>query len=138
MFDYLYAIAAIRLFLNCPTFLSTEATIMMTTLRIVCSVSLLALAASTSQLPLDGDSTRLFTSTCPQPSYLPPSQSSAYYDTSEFRNISIKRLTGAIRFPTVAYDDFGEPEPKDGAERDKRWDTFPPLHDYLRRTYPLV
>jgi hypothetical protein len=76
--------------------------------------------------------------TCPQPRYTPPSLEAAYYDTGEFRNVSLGRLVGAIQIPSVAYDDFGEPEPKDGEPKDERWDTFPPLHDYLRRTYPSL
>jgi Gly-Xaa carboxypeptidase len=75
---------------------------------------------------------------CPQPEYVPPSPAMAYYDTPLFANLSLERLFGAIAHATVAYDDFGEPEPEDRADRDPRWDTFPPFHNFLRETYPLV
>lgn len=75
---------------------------------------------------------------CPQPQYTAPSPETAYYETAAFANLSLTRMFGAIAHPTVAYDDFGEPEPVDPRDRDPRWDTFPPFHEYLRETYPLV
>lgn len=103
-------------------------------------ILVLGLSADASQVPFPGISevglhAKLSKSACPQPKYTPPSDSAGYYDTDQFRDITLERLSGAIGYATVAYDDFGDPE---GGEHDERWDTFPPLHDYLERMYPLV
>lgn len=108
-------------------------------------ISLLLAAPSLAQLAQHPLGTRPphtqepISGTCPQPAFVPPSPDLAYFDTPAFANLSLTRLSGAIAHATVAYDDFGEPEPSpDGDRNDARWDTFPPLHAYLRTTYPLV
>ncbi|KAH6668167.1 carboxypeptidase S, partial [Plectosphaerella plurivora] len=50
----------------------------------------------------------------------------------DYRNVSIERLAGAIRIPTVAYDDMGP------VGEDPRWGVFDDFANYLRETFPHV
>ncbi|TFK33516.1 hypothetical protein BDQ12DRAFT_715813 [Crucibulum laeve] len=70
----------------------------------------------------------------PPPS--PPAQPSNWtniYATPEYRELSARRLAGAVRVPTVSYDDILPPE-----QDDPRWRPFEDLQVYLRKTFPLV
>jgi Gly-Xaa carboxypeptidase len=49
-----------------------------------------------------------------------------------FRNESIKRLSGAIKIPTISFDDLGP------IGQDHRWDIFYEFHEYLQKTFPLI
>lgn len=78
-------------------------------------------------------------SKCPQVDALHPriesaalSRMDANLASAEFRNASIKRLAGAIRIPTVAYDDMGP------VTEDPRWAVFDDFAAYLRETFPRV
>ncbi|CAB4251848.1 similar to Saccharomyces cerevisiae YJL172W CPS1 Vacuolar carboxypeptidase yscS [Maudiozyma barnettii] len=51
----------------------------------------------------------------------------------EYKQLSIKRLAGAIQIPTVIHDD--NPQPKYSPEYYKEWYTF---HEYLAEQFPLV
>jgi len=53
-------------------------------------------------------------------------------DSEKFMNLSISRLSGAVRIPTQSYDDLGE------IGEDKRWDTMYDFAKYLKKTFPLV
>ncbi|WVQ84331.1 hypothetical protein IAT38_006483 [Cryptococcus sp. DSM 104549] len=75
---------------------------------------------------------------CPQPEYTPPFKNSSYFDTEEFGKLALERLTRAITYRTISYDDFGEPEPKEGEPRDDRWDVFAEFYEFLKKTYPLT
>ena len=88
----------------------------------------LAGVAAARQYPLSKPSQ------CPQQPYLPPVPGTDYFDTDEFKNITLHRLIGAVQHPTQMYDDMVDPL----VGTDPRWDTFPPWHEYLRKTYPLV
>lgn len=55
-----------------------------------------------------------------------------YLSTPAFEKDSIARLSGAVQIPTESYDDLGE------IGKDKRWDAFYPLHDYLKATFPRI
>ncbi|KAM0546638.1 hypothetical protein ACHAPJ_010776 [Fusarium lateritium] len=52
--------------------------------------------------------------------------------SAAFREKSIQRLAGAIRIPTVAYDDMGP------IDEDPRWKVFDDFEYYLRRSFPSV
>ncbi|KAJ3564797.1 hypothetical protein NP233_g8054 [Leucocoprinus birnbaumii] len=70
---------------------------------------------------------------CAQPS--PPNERSKYsevYDTPEFKEISARRLAGAVKIPTMTFDDMGPPL------EDSRWAPFVEMHQYLKKTFPLV
>ncbi|KAI8935416.1 hypothetical protein NX059_007996 [Plenodomus lindquistii] len=56
----------------------------------------------------------------------------SYLESSEFRNVAVKRLSGAVQIPTQSYDDMG------AIGKDARWDIFYSFADYLEQTYPLV
>ncbi|KAF9443362.1 carboxypeptidase S [Macrolepiota fuliginosa MF-IS2] len=74
-----------------------------------------------------------FNDICAQPS--PPAERSNYssaYDSPEFKQKSITRLSGAVKIPTMSFDDMGP------VDEDERWAPFPKLHQYLQDTYPFV
>lgn len=79
-----------------------------------------------------------FKSQCVQPDQLFPSDGAGLdklYDrisSNEFRNTSIKRLSGAIQVRTESFDDLGK------VGQDKRWGVFFDFHRYLEATFPLV
>ncbi|KAF8989260.1 hypothetical protein BDQ17DRAFT_1373393 [Cyathus striatus] len=54
------------------------------------------------------------------------------YSTPEFLEESAKRLSGAIKIPTMTYDDMGP------VETDERWAPFADFHEYLFETYPVI
>lgn len=54
------------------------------------------------------------------------------FPSAEFRNLSVKRLSGAVQIPTVSYDDNGP------IGEDPRWDVFFDLERYFRETFPLL
>lgn len=54
------------------------------------------------------------------------------FPSAEFRNLSVKRLSGAVQIPTVSYDDNGP------IGEDPRWDVFFNLERYFRETFPLL
>ncbi|KAF1845211.1 carboxypeptidase S [Cucurbitaria berberidis CBS 394.84] len=56
----------------------------------------------------------------------------SYLKSETFRNIEIKRLSGAVQIPTQSFDDMGD------VGADPRWDIFYSFADYLRKTYPLT
>ncbi|KAI0731073.1 carboxypeptidase S [Earliella scabrosa] len=56
----------------------------------------------------------------------------AEYQTDEFKLKAYESLGGAVRVPTVAYDDLAPPG------QDERWEIFGQLHLYLERRFPLV
>ncbi|KAJ4245790.1 hypothetical protein NW762_013914 [Fusarium torreyae] len=53
-------------------------------------------------------------------------------NSTAFREKSIQRLAGAIRIPTIAYDDMGP------IDQDPRWKVFDDFEDYLRHSFPSV
>lgn len=57
----------------------------------------------------------------------------AYLLSPAFKDVSVARLSGAVRIPTVSYDDLSE-----DVTADPRWAVMPPFVDYLAKTYPLV
>ncbi|KIY50723.1 Zn-dependent exopeptidase [Fistulina hepatica ATCC 64428] len=70
---------------------------------------------------------------CVQP--YPPAARSNYsnaYDDEAFVVASAERLAGAVRIPTMSFDQMGPP----GV--DPRWEVFSDLHKYLEETFPLV
>ncbi|EMD39017.1 hypothetical protein CERSUDRAFT_93058 [Gelatoporia subvermispora B] len=77
--------------------------------------------------------------TCPQVAALAPSEHSSLleeleedYGTEAFRLKVFESLGGAIRIPTVAYDDLLPPG------QDARWEIFSDLHAYLENRFPLI
>ncbi|KAH9933262.1 carboxypeptidase S [Amylocystis lapponica] len=79
------------------------------------------------------------TAVCPQTSPIAPFAHSALlteleqeFNTQEFRLEAYESLGGAIRVPTVAYDDLRPPG------QDARWEIFGALHQYLETRFPLV
>jgi Gly-Xaa carboxypeptidase len=76
---------------------------------------------------------------CPQMDALFPSQTSKeldqldeYLGSEKFKNESIARLSGAVRIPTMSFDDMGK------IGEDKRWDIFYEFAQYLKDTFPQV
>jgi hypothetical protein len=76
---------------------------------------------------------------CPQMDPLHPgqkteqlSQMDEYLQTEKFKNESIARLSGAVKIPTMSFDDMGE------IGVDKRWDIFYDFAQYLKDTFPLT
>ncbi|KAL8378075.1 hypothetical protein RB595_008667 [Gaeumannomyces hyphopodioides] len=56
----------------------------------------------------------------------------ALFSTAAFRDLSAARLSGAVRIPTVSYEDMG------AVGEDPRWLALVPLRDYLAVTFPLA
>jgi Gly-Xaa carboxypeptidase len=54
------------------------------------------------------------------------------FPSSEFRNLTVQRLSGAVQIPTVSYDDNGP------IGEDPRWEVFFDLEQYFRDTFPLL
>jgi Gly-Xaa carboxypeptidase len=76
---------------------------------------------------------------CPQMEPLFPGQKSEelkqmdeYLQTESFRNQSITRLSGAVKIPTMSFDDMGL------IGEDPRWDIFYQFAEYLKDTFPLT
>ncbi|KAI0742053.1 carboxypeptidase S [Daedaleopsis nitida] len=77
--------------------------------------------------------------TCPQTEAIAPEKNGALlnaleaeYQKERFRLKAYESLGGAIRIPTVAYDDLAPPG------QDERWEIFGELHAYLEQRFPLV
>jgi Gly-Xaa carboxypeptidase len=79
-----------------------------------------------------------FRSGCKQPEPLLPSEDSSLdkaYDhilSAEFRNATIRRLSGAVQVKSESFDDLGV------IGEDPRWDVFYDFHRYLEKTFPLI
>ncbi|KAI0150143.1 peptidase family M20/M25/M40 [Xylariaceae sp. FL1272] len=76
---------------------------------------------------------------CPQVDPLVPGQQTEalksmeeYILSDQFRHETVAHLRGAVRIPTVSYDDLGP------VGEDPRWDVFYHFAAYLRATFPLV
>lgn len=76
---------------------------------------------------------------CPQVDPLVPSNGTKklgdmdqFLKTNEFREQSVTRLSGAVKIPSMSFDDMG------AIGEDKRWDIFYEFADYLKATYPKV
>lgn len=54
------------------------------------------------------------------------------FQSSEFKELSIERLSGAVKIPTEDFDDMGP------VTEDKRWDVFFDLAQYFKDTFPLL
>ncbi len=114
-----------------------------TTALVLCSLTTLFLTRShwlpshySSTWPVNHDNH------CKMPHYSPPENVTNHFSTDEFRQASIHRLSTAVTFPTMGYDDLKDPgvdgqrPGEDGYNH--RWDTFPPFHEFLKVTYPGV
>ncbi|KAJ8474417.1 hypothetical protein ONZ51_g7230 [Trametes cubensis] len=95
--------------------------------------------ASKELLPLLWNNEAPSSAICPQTTALAPVKNSGYlgtleaeYATEEFRLQAYESLGGAIRVPTIAYDDLAPPG------QDERWEIFEDLHAYLEQRFPLV
>lgn len=53
------------------------------------------------------------------------------FKSEGFRNLSIERLSGAVKIPTEDFDYMGP------IGEDKRWDVFYDLEKYFKKTFPL-
>lgn len=51
----------------------------------------------------------------------------------EYRNASLEKLAGSIKFPTEVYDEWGYID-----DHPEKWDNYFDLHDYLNSTFPKV
>ncbi|EIW58397.1 carboxypeptidase S [Trametes versicolor FP-101664 SS1] len=76
---------------------------------------------------------------CPQTTAIAPQKNSPFLDaleaefaTDAFKLKAYESLGGAIRVPTVAYDDLKPPG------QDERWEIFGDLHAYLEQHFPLL
>ncbi|KAI0927139.1 hypothetical protein AcV5_007754 [Taiwanofungus camphoratus] len=128
------------------TFRPLVGTALRLTLAIVCLIILAptfhydlweySIKQSTSLERSDVDGT---SDVCPQTSPITPLAHSALltkleeeYTTEKFRLIAYESLGGAVRIPTVAYDDLRPPG------HDPRWEIFGELHKYLTERFPLI
>ena len=79
-----------------------------------------------------------FKSQCVQPDPLVPAENAdldklfEYVSGSEFRNATIKRISGAIQVKSESFDDLGP------IGEDPRWDVFYDFSAYLVKTFPLI
>ncbi|KAK4466217.1 hypothetical protein QBC42DRAFT_90676 [Cladorrhinum samala] len=79
-----------------------------------------------------------FKSQCQQPDPLFPAKNEEldkafeHISSTAFLNATVERLSGAVKVRTESFDDLGE------VGEDPRWDVFPPFHDYLEKTFPLI
>ncbi|KAF2805384.1 peptidase family M20/M25/M40 [Mytilinidion resinicola] len=55
-----------------------------------------------------------------------------FLQSAKFRNESIGRLAGAVRIPTMSFDDLGP------IGEDKRWEVFYDFEAYLKGAFPLL
>ncbi|KAI0675970.1 carboxypeptidase S [Trametes maxima] len=76
---------------------------------------------------------------CPQTPPIAPEKNAAFldtlealFDTEDFKLDAYESLGGAIRVPTIAYDDLAPPG------EDERWEVFEDLHEYLEQRFPLL
>ncbi|KAI0642377.1 carboxypeptidase S [Trametes meyenii] len=76
---------------------------------------------------------------CPQTSAIAPEKNSAFlaklealFNTEDFKLNAYESLGGAVRIPTIAYDDLAPPG------EDERWEVFGDLHKYLKGRFPLL
>lgn len=76
---------------------------------------------------------------CPQVSAITPSSHALLidtldeeYGTKEFKLRAYESLGGAVRIPTVCYDDLGAPE------EDPRWKVFDDFHTYIEQRFLKV
>ncbi|KJA20923.1 hypothetical protein HYPSUDRAFT_68096 [Hypholoma sublateritium FD-334 SS-4] len=71
--------------------------------------------------------------TCEQPYPASmPSNLSLFTDEPGFAKAAANRLAGAVRIPTMSFDDMGP------VDEDERWAPFKDMHEYLRSTFPLI
>ncbi|KAF8187111.1 hypothetical protein BJ912DRAFT_970122 [Pholiota molesta] len=61
-----------------------------------------------------------------------PSNLSRFVDEPGFALAAANRLAGAVRIPTMSFDDMGP------VDEDERWAPFEDMHNYLRNTFPLI
>lgn len=54
------------------------------------------------------------------------------FESHEFRDLIAKRLSGAVKIPTVTYDEMGK------VGDDPRWNVFYDFSKYLKQTFPKV
>ncbi|KUL89885.1 hypothetical protein ZTR_02970 [Talaromyces verruculosus] len=88
----------------------------------------------------DGSASSVVATQCPAQYAIAPHSSpditkrniEKLFPSAEFRNLSVKRLSGAVQIPTVSYDDNGP------VGEDPRWDVFFDLERYFRETFPLL
>ncbi|KAI1793445.1 carboxypeptidase S [Ganoderma leucocontextum] len=80
-----------------------------------------------------------FDGVCPQTSGIAPQKHNsllaeleATYLSEDFKSKAYESLGGAVRIPTVVYDDLAPPG------SDERWEIFAQLHAYLEQRFPLV
>ncbi|KAF9477618.1 carboxypeptidase S [Pholiota conissans] len=73
------------------------------------------------------------TTICEQPSPAgSPSNLSDFVNEPGFALAAAKRLAGAVKIPTMSFDDMGP------VDKDERWAPFEVMHKYLRNTFPLT
>ncbi|KAF9552726.1 carboxypeptidase S [Agrocybe pediades] len=61
-----------------------------------------------------------------------PSNLSDFVNQENFAKEAAERLAGAVRIPTMSFDDMGD------ADKDPRWAPFTDMHAYLKKTFPLT
>ncbi|KIM38611.1 hypothetical protein M413DRAFT_447607 [Hebeloma cylindrosporum] len=61
-----------------------------------------------------------------------PSNLSNFTDVPGFAQEAAKRLAGAVKIPTMSFDDMGP------VDEDERWAPFKDMHAYLRHTFPSL
>jgi Gly-Xaa carboxypeptidase len=54
------------------------------------------------------------------------------FESKQFRDLIAQRLSGAVKIPTITYDEMGR------VGEDSRWDIFYDLSNYLRETFPCL
>ncbi|TKX27101.1 carboxypeptidase-1 [Elsinoe australis] len=75
--------------------------------------------------------------TCPQVDPVKPeakifSELDKRFNSADFRNASVKRLSDIVKIPSISYDDMGD------VGKDDRFNIFLDVEKYLEKTFPLV
>ncbi|KAK1763425.1 carboxypeptidase S [Phialemonium atrogriseum] len=89
---------------------------------------------------IPGGDSKSFKNQCTQPDPLFPGESGNealkrsydYISTDDFRNATVKRLSGAVRVKSESFDDLG------AIGEDSRWDVMYDFSAYLKTTFPLI
>ncbi|PPQ73274.1 hypothetical protein CVT24_009929 [Panaeolus cyanescens] len=72
-------------------------------------------------------------SVCRQPSPAArPSHLSDFVNAPNFTDKAAENLAGAVRIPTMSFDDMGP------VDQDPRWEPFTKMHEYLASTFPKI
>lgn len=114
-----------------------------------CAAGTLPISTLRNPFSIFGDNDKNPDSLCPLVDKLDPSEYMYESDTldkilhdSKFRNESMERLLGSVRYPTQIYDEMINPNSAKTLDElyklEPKWAEFEKFHGFLERTFPLV